>query len=1296
MVDAEPVSDFQVHFTTGVEISEGAGYHINGKPSAFRPIGYPAFLGLLFFLFGPNVFLAKLANVFLYIGILALSYFVAKKLYKSELVARLTILILAFHPNHIAYTSLLATEILFLFLLMLAIALVLLEKREPYGSFVAGVVFGLACLVKPQAVFVPAVLLGPLFLRQFNKKQCIRVAVIYAGLFATVLPWSIRNYRVYGHFVFVSANDGAPLLVGNHPYATGGYVWNEYIVSIIRQEPEEYARNRIARRHALDYMLAHPFRTIKLWPAKVWYLWKSDTEGIYWTGRGLGARKNSGPNLCFLMRQVATHYHWLIGGLAFLGVIVTFHRTREADKEHSPLAFLGILLIGYYTCIAIIFFADPRYHFHLIPWVVMYAAIFLEEGRIPRLAPGKFHKRWDEIAGATSAISGKRVAFWVALFMIYLVGVFPRLRAAGYDEPNATNAAESMILDQAEALLHRPEGAVSDLFSASATARFFALTYRPYYWLLKGRYEWTSIDDVQFWRVRRYWQMLSILIGGLVIILIGAIGAAAFSRTVGLIAAAFCATSLRCTLWFCSAKEEALVAAACGIVVYCAYRALRSGSTLRLWAALAGIASGTAVGFAHYAAVIVPAFLLSIPFAPIQLPSGPRTVTGWRLRSRVAALVLYLLLFIGTYVLWNPHVVLADGSVSQSMSALERLGISRLLPQQVPPIRSILSEAGRTWTEVFYERNVADGQPFWMSLLLWVILIVSPVYAFVRRRYFVLILSVLLWLTYFTLWYKKTSWGYLTHEHFAPALVPLFLFLGYVLNWLCEALTGGGSQQTPSQRRTVRAVLLLLLCLWPLVNSMEYSLRLLDTIRGDSKARTERREIVHRLPLGSRVFLTRFWPKPHISDALFENVYTPHLYVGLDKTHGLDDVVREEWEYACIWEYQLEPSTQSPPYLKELLSRNVQPTYKLPHVSRWLNGFAYLPVQPGNGSCFNCGLYFREPCGGDYAGVRGVVPDPPGRTNAQTMHRLILKARLSNEQKWYPKFLRWEILLDGRSIWQRSATTTTKRLELSLAFGARAGSEILIRTIRTDHLPKATWGWGGKLSDLKISGLKLIDAASSRPIRIDWEYVGENGGPEPEYAMRRDWLNNESPATLLDMGFEGEQPLAEAWRSYRMIEPKPYEEFPKHWICREMSRVEKAPGLGLDGSDALRFIVGYPARGSATLGIMQPIAYPASRQVRKIRVHYRTDGATRRRGKVDLRLLARAVSLSGEYIDRAETSATVKHDPDRWETVELDVEGTWKRKHTRIDLIEFLEVSVEFVGGPRAVYNCLTDNIELE
>jgi len=106
-VRPEPRHDCAWYYETAVSISSGNGYSIDGRPTAYHPVGYPAFLALLFRLFGCSVTVGALANVALSTGILLISYRCVRILFSSELTARLTLAILAFHPNHIAYNSLL-------------------------------------------------------------------------------------------------------------------------------------------------------------------------------------------------------------------------------------------------------------------------------------------------------------------------------------------------------------------------------------------------------------------------------------------------------------------------------------------------------------------------------------------------------------------------------------------------------------------------------------------------------------------------------------------------------------------------------------------------------------------------------------------------------------------------------------------------------------------------------------------------------------------------------------------------------------------------------------------------------------------------------------------------------------------------------------------------------------------------------------------------------------------------------------------------------------------------------------
>jgi len=49
---------------------------------------------------------------------------------------------------------------------------------------------------------------------------------------------------------------------------------------------------------------------------------------------------------------------------------------------------------------------------------------------------------------------------------------------------------------------------------------------------------------------------------------------------------------------------------------------------------------------------------------------------------------------------------------------------------------------------------------------------------------------------------------------------------------------------------------------------------------------------------------------------------------------------------------------------------------------------------------------------------------------------------------------------------------------------------------------------------------------------------------------------------------------------------------------------------------------------------------------------------------------------------------------EQWKTLELDVEKAWKRKHTRTDLIDFLEVMILAISRADAAPDCLVDNVE--
>lgn len=379
LIVSEPVSDFAWYYQRGLDISAGRGYAVDGIPTAYWPVGYPAFLGLIFSVFGRSLLVAKLANILLFAGILYLSYRIARNLFASELTGRLTLLFLAFYPNHIAYSSLLSCESLFLFLFLLGTILIMKCGKRLLLTAASGLVFGLACLVKSQALFVPAILI--LFLRpeikgRSLKQYLVAFTIVYAVLMLTISPWIVRNYYEFSNFVYISNNGGITLLIGNNPYANGTYIpFNGKVASLLEPAENEREIDVRARNYAINYICEHPVRTIGLWPVKFWHIFNEDVEGVNWNVKGIDSKGKDMDIFFWYFTGLAQNYYICTVTVFLVSLPVLFMK-RKRNGRAIPTA--GLWVIGYFTAIYLITIGISRFHFPFIPWIMMYIAAMFE------------------------------------------------------------------------------------------------------------------------------------------------------------------------------------------------------------------------------------------------------------------------------------------------------------------------------------------------------------------------------------------------------------------------------------------------------------------------------------------------------------------------------------------------------------------------------------------------------------------------------------------------------------------------------------------------------------------------------------------------------------------------------------------------------------------------------------------------------------------------------------------------------------------------------------------------------
>ncbi|HTU42472.1 MAG TPA: glycosyltransferase family 39 protein [Candidatus Aquilonibacter sp.] len=256
-------------------------------------------------------------------------------------------------------TSLSALLLTMIFWLSLTLA-----ERDgirPWVEF--GLLWGTAALSSTVLIaFLPASGLWAWRQRAKRHKPSLGGVLLASAVFiACVAPWTARNYRTFGKFVFVRDNFGAELRLGNGRGADG--TWMEYL----HPTQDLYAMRQYAamgelpyiamrKRQALDYIEADYPRFAGLCLNRFIYFWAGPPKlaKIWW----LAEVKNS----LFLATSV----------LMFWGL-------GRALRRHKPGAWLLFWLILLYPAIYYVVFPGQRYRHPIEPEITILGVYLLTE-----------------------------------------------------------------------------------------------------------------------------------------------------------------------------------------------------------------------------------------------------------------------------------------------------------------------------------------------------------------------------------------------------------------------------------------------------------------------------------------------------------------------------------------------------------------------------------------------------------------------------------------------------------------------------------------------------------------------------------------------------------------------------------------------------------------------------------------------------------------------------------------------------------------------------------------------------
>jgi len=239
------------------------------------------------------------------------------------------------------------------------------DGLKPWLQF--GLLWGVAALTNTALLsFLPVSGLWVWYHRAKLGKRSLAGVILASIIFAAcIVPWLVRNHRVFGQFVFIRSNFGAELRLGNGPGADG--TWMDYLhptknVSEMRryQELGELAYVGERKEEAMAFIREDYRRFVGLSLRRFIY---------YWGGL---PKASENPVVAFFRKSLFA----ASSGLAFWGL-------ARALRKHRSGAWLFFWLIFSYPLVYYFLFPHPRYRHPIEPelGILMLYIISEAEGR---------------------------------------------------------------------------------------------------------------------------------------------------------------------------------------------------------------------------------------------------------------------------------------------------------------------------------------------------------------------------------------------------------------------------------------------------------------------------------------------------------------------------------------------------------------------------------------------------------------------------------------------------------------------------------------------------------------------------------------------------------------------------------------------------------------------------------------------------------------------------------------------------------------------------------------------------
>lgn len=390
-VQTQPFSDFLHLHNYGINASQGdfKGFVAFYAVFPFK-IGFGMVLAGLYYFFGTGLMVAKLFNVAVSVILVVILYAGGKMLY-GEKAGRVAALMTALWPAQIMYTSVIASEHLFILLFIASVLLILrFIKKYTYKNYEivngnliligVGVLTAFAQLVRPMAMLLlPVFAVFVLLYKKYRAnsinsfglglKSIALVFICYFGLINLVnIPIQIAT-----GVDITKSNSGFNLMIGTNAKSNGTF--NKEDFEII--DKNNYDLEKVhteAKQIAAERLKGDPKQLWNLVKKKYQILWGNENYGYYWSTVAAQSSKaeriiKSHPRAFY---GIAQFFYILVILMAVCACFYTL-RERRYDALVLLMIFGGILVS--YTFLEV----QARYHMPVIPILILFGSSFFTE-----------------------------------------------------------------------------------------------------------------------------------------------------------------------------------------------------------------------------------------------------------------------------------------------------------------------------------------------------------------------------------------------------------------------------------------------------------------------------------------------------------------------------------------------------------------------------------------------------------------------------------------------------------------------------------------------------------------------------------------------------------------------------------------------------------------------------------------------------------------------------------------------------------------------------------------------------